>query len=338
MNPDWRSFLASQGARFDAAGDLQDFGDAAAELTAARDGTVVVPLAHLGLIACSGDDAQTFLQNQLTNDINHLPADGARHAAWCTAKGRMLASFVVCRSATGFELCVSADLAAPTVKRLQMFVLRSKVTLADLGDAVALIGVAGERAADALAAAGLPMPEAPLGTAVTDGIRVVRLDAGRFTIAVAAEAAPAVWAKLAEAARPAGLPAWRWLDIRAGLPLVTAATKEEFVPQMADFDRIGGISFNKGCYPGQEIVARTHYLGKVKRHLYRVRAGAEMAAGDDLQSPDSPDHPCGKLVTAAPSPAGGWEALAVLQENFATGEVRLRTPDGLVVGVEAVAA
>lgn len=338
MNPDWRSFLTSQGARFGADGDLDDFGDAAGEVAAARVGTVVAPLTHLGLIECVGDDARTFLHSQLTNDINHLAPGSAQHAAWCTAKGRMLASFLVFPSESGILLRLSADLAPATVKRLQMFVLRAKVKLADLGDSVVLLGVAGDDAAAVLSAAGLPVPATALATAVSGDVRVIRIDAARFEVAVAAGAAPALWTELAARGRPVGVPAWRWLDVRAGLPLVTAATKEEFVPQMADFDRLGGVSFHKGCYPGQEIVARTQYLGKVKRHLYRLHAGVAIAAGDDLQSPESPDHACGKVVIAAPSPAGGWDALAVVQENFAGGEVRLRTLDGERVDVETLAA
>ena len=130
------------------------------------------------------------------------------------------------------------------------------------------------------------------------------------------------------------LPAWRWLDIQAGFPLVTAATREDFVPQMADFEKLGGVSFHKGCYPGQEVVARTQYLGKVKRHLYRVTSDQALVAGIDLHSPDNPDQACGKIVSGAPSPAGGYEALAVVQSNFA-GNLHLGSREG--PQIEAVA-
>jgi folate-binding protein YgfZ len=164
--------------------------------------------------------------------------------------------------------------------------------------------------------------------------RVLHLDADRFVVAVPEPQAAAVWAALAAIARAAGTSAWRWLDVRAGLPLVTGATREEFVPQMADFEKIGGVSFHKGCYPGQEVVARTQYLGKVKRHLYRVSCAAPLVAGGDLHSPDNPDQASGKIVLAAPSPDGGYEALAVVQSNFSS-NLRLGSLEG--IPVEAVA-
>lgn len=318
MNPNWRSFLETAGAVFDSATpDVEHFGDAADELQAAKTATVLVPLTHLGLIECSGEEAQSFLHNQLTSDINHLATEQAQHSAWCTAKGRMLASFLVWNEGGAYRLALAAELADPVLKRLQMFVLRAKVRVASLSPSHVLLGVSGAQAGDALAAANLPMPTAPLASIAVGDNRVIRLDAERFVVVATSDTAAALWQELSAVARPAGVPAWRWLDVRAGLPLVTAATREEFVPQMADFEKIGGVSFHKGCYPGQEVVARTQYLGKVKRHLYRLVSSAPLAAGDDLHCPGNPDQACGKVVTAAPSPAGGFEALAVLQSNFA---------------------
>jgi folate-binding protein YgfZ len=120
-----------------------------------------------------------------------------------------------------------------------------------------------------------------------------------------------------------------WLDIQAGIPLITDATKEEFVPQMANFDQIGGVSFHKGCYPGQEVIARTQYLGKVKRHLYRISATVPIAAGNPVYSPENPEHACGMVANAAPAPEGGYVALAVIQEGFVdAGDLELGAPGG----------
>ena len=319
MNPTWRSLLESSNAVFADGGDeVISFANAEQELQAAVAGTVVVPLTHLGLIEAVGDDAKSFLHSQFTSDINHLGADQVQHSAWCSAKGRMQASFLAWRAGEAFRLVVASDLEAPTLKRLQMFVLRSRVKLASLSDQLPLLGLSGPQAAAALAAAGLPCPLGPLTSAHDARASVVALEAERFLLAVTPEALPALWQQLTQTARPAGVPVWRWLDVRAGLPLVTAATKEEFVPQMADFEKLGGVSFHKGCYPGQEVVARTQYLGKVKRHLFRVRSDQPLPAGTDLHSPDNPDQACGKIVSGAPSPAGGFEALAVVQSNFAS--------------------
>jgi len=336
MNPNWRNFLEAAGAVFDSAvPEVLNFGNAPGELQAAQAATVLIPLTHLGVIECSGDDAKSFLHNQLTSDVNHLSGEQAQHSAWCNAKGRMQASFLAWRDDEAYELAVASELLEPVLKRLQMFVLRSKVKLANLSPSQVLLGLSGSQAGDALAAANLPMPAEPLAIVATSGSQVIRLDAERVIISVPAENAGEIWRQLAAIARPAGVPAWRWLDVQAGLPLVTGATREEFVPQMADFEKIGGVSFHKGCYPGQEVVARTQYLGKVKRHLYRLISTTALQAGDDLHSPDNPDQACGKVVTAAPSPAGGFEALAVVQSNFAH-DVHLGAKDGPRVEATAV--
>jgi folate-binding protein YgfZ len=335
MNPIWRSFLESTGAAFKEEGDeITNFGDAAGELQAARNDTVLVPLTHLGLIEATGEDAKAFLHSQFTSDINHLGSDQVQHSAWCTAKGRMQASFLVWREADIFRLVVSADLETFSLKRLQMFVLRSKVKLASLTESRLLLGLSGPQAAAALAEAGLPSPIAPMTSAAVPTVSVLALQGNRYIIAADQAVASDLWQKLALKAHPAGLPAWRWIDVQAGFPLVTAATKEEFVPQMADFEKLGGVSFHKGCYPCQEIVARTQYLGKVKRHLYRVSSDQVLAAGADLHSPDNPDQACGKIVSGAPSPNGGYEALAVVQSNFA-GNLHLGSREG--PKIEAVA-
>ncbi|MBI2309261.1 MAG: folate-binding protein YgfZ [Rhodocyclales bacterium] len=338
MNPIWKEALGAAGARFNDSriNEVDSFGDAAGELAAARDATVLAPLTHLGIIRVSGEDAKSFLHNQLTSDINHLGAESAQHAAWCSAKGRMLASFVIWRDGDDYLLALAADLQPAIAKRLQMYVLRSKVTVADAGADLVLFGLSGPRAAEALQAAGLPQPEA-MKTGAANGCTVLRIDGDRFFVAVPAAGAAGVWQALAAQARPAGLPAWRWLDIRAALPVICEATREHFVPQMANFERIGGVSFHKGCYPGQEIVARTQYLGKVKRHLYRLRSDTAMAAGDELYSPAVPDQSSGMVVSAAVSPAGGHEALAVLMEMAADAGVNLRTRDGAPASATAVA-
>jgi hypothetical protein len=334
MNPNWRSFLESADAVFDG-DEAVSFGDAGGELQAARSRTVVVPLSHLACIEAAGDDAQSFLHNQLTSDINHLTPGRAQHSAWCTAKGRMQASFVAWRAGNAFRLAIAADLEAPILKRLQMFVLRSRVRLASLTDTHVLIGVAGAQAAEALADAGLAPPTGTLVTADSAGSQVIALDDGRYVACIPLAEAPGIWQKLSVKASPAGIPAWRWLDVVAGFPLISAATREEFVPQMADFEKIGGVSFHKGCYPGQEIVARTQYLGKVKRHLYRIAAEQPLIAGTALHSPENPDQACGMVVSGALSPDGDWAGLAVIQSNYAA-SLRLGGLDGPAIDAAAV--
>lgn len=328
MNTSWQEYLGARGA-CSGNGLVLNFGDAAAELEAARDATIVTPLTHLGLIECAGEEAKTFLHNQVTSDINHLGADAAQHSAWCSAKGRMLASFLLFRNGPDYRIQLSADLVPAIQKRLQMYVLRAKVKVTDLSPRYELIGLSGAQSEAALQNASLPIPPRVLDTASFADGKVIRLDATRFEIVVSSEMAAELWAKLTTLARPVGTPAWQWLDIQAGIPLITDATKEEFVPQMANFDQLGGVSFHKGCYPGQEIIARTQYLGKVKRHLYRISASVPMAAGNAIYSPENPEHPCGMVANSAPGPAGTCAALAVIQENFvAAGDLELGGPGG----------
>lgn len=335
MNPHWRSFLESTEATFAGdSSDLLDFGDAPGELQAASRQTVLVPLTHLALIEATGEDAKTFLHSQFTNDINHLAQGQAEHAGWCSAKGRMQASFVAWHEGDAYRLMLAADLLEATQKRLQMFVLRAKVKLTAQNDQI-LLGIAGPQAVEALADAGLTAPGEVMRCSTGDGVTLIHLDSQRYVLAVAESAAPGLWQKLSVKARPAGVPVWRWLDVQAGFPLVTLATKEEFVPQMADFEKIGGVSFHKGCYPGQEIVARTQYLGKVKRHLYRLTGDTALQAGDELYSPDNLEQASGKIMSAAPSPTGGYVALAVVQSNFAE-NLRLASREGPVVKAAAV--
>ena len=206
MNSIWRSFLESTGAAFKAEGDeILNFGDAAGELQSARNQTVLVPLTHLGLIEATGEDAKAFLHSQFTSDINHLSSDQVQLSAWCTAKGRMQASFLVWREADIFRLVVSGDLEEFSLKRLQMFVLRSKVKLGSLSDSRLLFGLSGPQAAAALAEAGLPCPVAPMTAATVQTVSVLALQGDRYIVAADQAVAADLWQKLALKARPAGL-------------------------------------------------------------------------------------------------------------------------------------
>ena len=319
---------------------VSDFGSPLAEIQSLDQGEqVLAPLGHYGLLGISGEEATDFLQKQLTNDLLTLPTEGARHAAWCTAKGRMLASFVVFRAENGYRLLVSRPLAEPIQKRLQMYILRAKVKANDLSSQYEVFGLAGHGVAKTLKNMGLPVPqssESSLGAISLDGLTVISLEPQRFLLVTAAESAPSLWTNLAAFAKPVGVDAWRYSDIRAGFPLITAETQEAFVPQMVNFDRLGGVSFKKGCYPGQEIVARTHYLGKVKRHLYRITTSESFSAGDLLFSPLTPDQSAGQVVSASLAPDQGWIGLASVLEA-AVEDLRLSDISGQKVNVSSLA-
>jgi tRNA-modifying protein YgfZ len=352
VHPSWQSFLTQQGASIEA-GAVRDFGAPADELRAAQAGDVIADLSQFGVIEVSGADAREFLNNQLTNDLTKLDAAHAMYAGYCSAKGRLLASFLVWQSGENFLLQLDARLREAIQKRLSMYVLRAKVKLRDASEEWVRIGMAGANAArlvvnvagiasqDTLRAADAPSAPRPALPLARDGaVALIRLDAQRFEIIAPAEQAIAFWRALAPNARAVGTPAWRWLDIRAGIAWIGARTQEQFVPQMVNFDRIGALSYNKGCYPGQEIVARTHYLGKVKRRMQLVHIGAAQdaapQAGDELFSAALDGQGCGMLVDALPGPQGGFDALAVMQQEALAGDIHIRSMSGLAITILAL--
>lgn len=263
-------------------------------------------LSHYGVLSITGDDARAFLHAQLTNDFERLAPGRAAYAGWCSANGRLLASFLVIPQPGGFLLQLARDLAPAVAKRLQMFVLRAKVKLGDASGAWAQLGIWGEGSAAGLAAAGLEPPGGELEVVSRAGALVVQIAAGRFLVLAALSDADQFARHLG--ALETSEEAWALEEIRAGRPLIDGATQDRFVPQMVNFEAIGGLDFGKGCYPGQEVVARTQYRGQLKRRMYRLRTAGSLRPGQDLFSDDSPGQPAGTVVTAADG-----EALAVLQ-------------------------
>jgi folate-binding protein YgfZ len=333
MTDSWLDTLASRGA-ICARGAVQSFGDAAGELAAAATGSILADLSHLGVLAFGGDDARAFLHSQLSCDVNGLGPEASTFGAYCSPKGRMLASFLLWSESDGFRMALARGLVPAIEKRLRMFVLRSKVAVTDRSAGQVLIGIAGPQASAALARATGAIPSLPHRVARAAGRTAIGLPGGRFLVAVDAVEAARVWDALGQNLRPVGTPCWEWLDIRDGIPLVMPATQDAFVPQMANFEVIGGVSFQKGCYPGQEVVARTQYLGKSKRRMFLARVQAEPAPapGDDLFSEDLGDQASGTIVNAAPSPAGGFDALAVVPTaSAADSVVHLRSLGGPVL-------
>jgi folate-binding protein YgfZ len=291
-----------------------------------------VRLVHTGLIRARGADAAAFLHGQLTNDFTGLGLNEARLAALCSAKGRMLASFVgLRRGEDEFWLACRADLLAATLKRLRMFVLRAKVQLDEPGESLALLGLSGAAAADRLRAAGVDAASLAVWThrRLESGISVVRLpDAAgrsRWLCALPAEAATGLLDQL-----PAlSLAAWDWLEVQSGVAPVQAATIEAFVPQMLNYELVGGVNFQKGCYPGQEVVARSQYRGTLKRRALPVHGDVAMLAGQEVFWSGDAGQPSGVVAAAAPAPGGGHDALVELKlAALEGGSLHLGAADG----------
>lgn len=280
------------------------------------------PLDHLGIIRARGDDAASFLHGQLTQDFSLLGLSEARLAAFCSAKGRMQASFVGFKRAHDDILLVcSRDLLPATLKRLSMFVLRAKVKLTDATAEFQLSGLTGDSVpAD--------LPPAPWSHRQHDGISTVRLYPAQGT-GRALQIAPVDRAMAEGPALDAAL--WSWLDVRSGVATLSQAVFEAFVPQMLNYESVGGVNFKKGCYPGQEVVARSQFRGTLKRRGALVHASAPMAAGQEVFHDSDPSQPCGVIAQAAPNPNGGFDAIASLQTSaMATGTLQI---DGQVLSL-----
>ncbi|MDD2701182.1 MAG: folate-binding protein YgfZ [Sideroxydans sp.] len=318
MNTDWQDFLTTNKANL-VAGVLHDFGNAAAEREAAERGDILCDLSHFGLLQVTGEDAQGFLQNLLSNDIRDVDNGRSQLSSFNNAKGRMLASMLIWKQDDAYILQMPRGLCEAMRKKLSMYVLRSKVKITDISDEQVCIGLSGDKALSALQALYADMPGDSMSVTQTNDAALIRRDARRMQIVAPAARAGEIWNSLAATATPAGSPCWDWLDIRAGIPFILPQTQEAFVPQMVNFELIGGINFKKGCYPGQEVVARMHYLGKAKRRMYLARVMTDSAPlpGDKVFSAADPAQHCGEVVNAAQAAHGGFEMLVVAQTEAA---------------------
>lgn len=289
------------------------------------------PLPHLGVIRAQGEEAAKFLHSQLTHDIALLPPGRARLAAFCSAKGRMQASFIVIALAPGdFALVCSRDLLPATLKRLSMFVLRAKAKLTDATEAFTLCGLAGQAAVQA---AGGHAP-APWEHRVQEGMHLVGL--------YPADGVPrALWLAPAGHALPAAAPMdpdlWAWGEVRSGVATVSVPVFEAFVPQMLNYESVDGVNFKKGCYPGQEVVARSQFRGTLKRRAFPAHADAPLQAGQEIFHSDDPSQPCGLVVQAAAAPAGGFDAIVSLQLSATEGgALHVGAADGPALSLQAL--
>ncbi len=321
MRATWQDFLTSAGAVI-AADRVQHFGAPEREHLAAAEADIVCDLSHHALLAVSGADASGFLQGQLTSDLRALDDSSSQLAAHCNHKGRVLALFRMWRTDGGYLLSLPAALAADATKRLSMYVLRSDVAIRDASAEWTALGLSGPGAPALLEAAGAGCPSAPGAVWQDARLRVTRI-AGphpRCELLAHPDSAAALWTSLARTATAVGAPCWDWLDIAAVLPQVNVWAVDRYTPQMLNLDVLGAVSFDKGCYTGQEVVARTQTLGAVKRRAY----GAHLD-GADAPAPGAHIGPAGggegkragEILLSSPAPNRGWDALVVAPTELA---------------------
>lgn len=286
----------------------------------------IAPISHLGIIRVQGDDAASFLHGQLTNDFVLLDQQHAHLAAFCSAKGRMQASFIGFKRAPDDILLIcSQDLLTRTLKRLSMFVLRAKAKLTDASADFQLFGLIGNA---------VPATEAPwtLHTQA-DGSHLVHLY-------------PAAGQPRALLVAPVGTPApqgtvltpeqWLWTEVASGIAMVSEPVFELFVPQMLNYESVGGVNFKKGCYPGQEVVARSQFRGTLKRRAYIVHADQPLNAGQEVFAASDAEQATGTVVQAAPAPQGGWDAIVSMQIQSAQEALTAGSPEGVALTVQSL--
>ncbi|MDB5875128.1 MAG: hypothetical protein JWQ07_4570 [Ramlibacter sp.] len=272
----------------------------------------VTPLPDLGIIRVEGEDAASFLQGQLTQDFVLLGLDEARLAAFCTAKGRMQASFVgFKRSPADIVLVCSHDILPATLKRLSMFVMRAKAKLRDATAEFDLFGLAGQAAHDAVPHQLPPWSRADTGSASVVGLYPADGQPRSLWLAPAGDPAPA--------GAPIEHGLWSWGEVRSGIATITAPIVDAFVPQMLNYESVSGVNFKKGCYPGQEVVARSQFRGTLKRRAYLAHSPSALKAGDEIFHESDPSQPCGLVAQAASAPGGGWDAIVSMQIAAAQG-------------------
>jgi tRNA-modifying protein YgfZ len=282
----------------------------------ATNNNILCDLSHLGLLEISGSDAVTFLQGQVTNDVKLLTGSNAHYTAYCNPKGRMLALFLAFAHFDHIHLQFNRELLEPIMKRLKMYVMRSKVEIKDVSESIFKFGIDGLEAAQILASSVAKIPTVDYELVTLENATVLKLpgiSGTRFEIFTDATNAPIIWDALKAKCKVVENPHWDWLEIQAGIPDVELKTQEQFVPQMLNLDILNGINFKKGCYTGQEIVARTHYLGTVKRRTYLAEINSKTApnAGDKVL--DATKNEIGQIVRVAPNLENGFDVLAEMR-------------------------
>lgn len=323
-NNDWQEYQLTQGAVFNNE-TISSFGNIENELVCTQNQNIICDLSHLGLLEISGDDAVTFLQGQVTNDVRLLNDNHAHYTGYCSPKGRLLGLFFAFSHNQKLYLELNKRLLEPIAKRLKMYVMRAKVIINDVSDSTVRIGLSGNNIGDLLTPFSAIVPKlAYESTSTENGTIICMPNAGmpRYQIICNTEYAKSMWQALNNDCKPVGKTCWEWLEIQAGIPDVYLSTQEEFVPQMLNLDALNAINYKKGCYTGQEIVARTHYLGKVKRRtqLAHIVSDSCPAIGDDVV--DANQQAIGKIVRSAPAIDTGFVVLVECRlEGLALGDI-----------------
>ena len=337
MNNDWKNYLLQNAATQDDDGLFifnDTYSDACSDKGHTDKKNIICDLSHFSTVVIAGGDATDFIQGQFTNDIEKVDENNSQLSAFCNNKGRMIANFHLFQNQQNYFISLKSNLVERSIEHLQNYVLRAEVAIQDISEQLIHLGISGNNA-DSLLSPFLDKLNTNVGSVSSNDNYIAIRVAGktpRYEIFCSFEHAKTLWQTIAEQATVVNSACWDYLNIQNGLPFIDSNTSEEFVPQMANMELINGVSFEKGCYTGQEIVARTHYLGKQKRRTYHIKitSDSEPETGEQLATETSAENQyTGTLVTVYPVAENEYEALAVIQIKAAeTEKLKLKDADG----------
>jgi len=344
MNTDWKNYLQDKGAELTEDGAFR-FDESGTDNRKAMETDIICDLSQFSTLVVAGEDAVDFMQGQFTNDVQKVDEQNSQLNAFCNNKGRMSANFRLFYYQQNYFFSVRNDLVEASIEHLQNYILRAQVVIQDVSEQLIHLGVGGDNAEELLA----PFIEISNreidGVSFNDDYIAIRVAGAqvdkkpRYEIFCSAEHAKSLWNAVSAKAEVVSSSSWDYLNIQAGLPFIDSHTSEEFVPQMVNMDLINGVSFTKGCYTGQEIVARMHYLGKLKKRCYKVFIDSEdkPASGDKLFAEDArAGQNTGMIIQAEKNPQAGYDALAVIQTADIESKLFLNDADGAVVTVKTL--
>lgn len=305
MQDTWQAFLLQQGATIK--DDVIDLDTSGLNI---KQTPLIAPLSDFAMLAVEGDDRHVFLHGQFINDLNLIDKPAAQLSAWCNPKGQLITNFLVINTGTSYLLIFKQELKEFVQKRLTMFVMRSNVTITDISDTSPLLGL--DNISD-LSLLDKNIPTVSGAVYAFDGLIIICHPdgSGRYLLTGSVDALINKLNVLKNQFMMTGSTIWNLLDILAGLPWITSATQEQFLPQLLNLDALKGLSYKKGCYPGQEVIARLHFRGEVKKRLKLISTDQRLSTGDSLYLEQS-ENKVGTVINSGTHPDGLCYALAVI--------------------------
>jgi len=337
MQNNWEEFLLQQGAVLEQ-GQVNNFGNPVTEAEAVLSDNIITDLSCFSVVEISGNDAEDFLHGQFTSDIKQLEQDTARISAWCNPAGRVIADFLIIRRQDKYLLLLPVELQEPFTRRLQMFILRADVTMNDRSNEIMCIGLRGENIPQILqSCTGLSLEKEFQGIKY-NGMFILPLpdQAARALILGSVEQLQNLWMSVAAETTAVSNRYWKLFDMLNGLHWVNSRTSENFMPQNLNLDCLGAVNYQKGCFPGQEVIARLHYRSNPKNRMYLAHIAGECPArpGDKLFLSET-DASAGTIIELAEHPGTGTALLASINIELAgSSKIHISGPDGPVLSID----